>query len=290
MSTAGEQQGQRRPRPDEKPLESHPNTKRVQLESVGEESKHAEHGHEVEQGKKKKSTKGVTVAQSELVGLNFPISMSLKALKRGKYSSKVGAAAPVYLTAVLEYLVTEVLELAGRVAQSPAANRELARQLLQREGHVTPSAQRLLEQAARIAAASSRAGAESKSAEGTNAPSVSDITITPEHIQYILNNDAELKRLIETLSKKEHLHADGEEASGSESDSDSDKKQTKKKTHKGHEGNNDESEEGDNSEASSEDDEDNEAEVVDEEEDEDESEDGTKSAQNQPSTTTSNSQ
>ncbi len=45
------------------------------------------------------------------------------------YSERVGAGAPVYLTAVLVYLTAEVLELAGNAARNNRKSRIIPRHL-----------------------------------------------------------------------------------------------------------------------------------------------------------------
>lgn len=49
-----------------------------------------------------------SVSRSSKAGLQFPVGRIARFLKAGKYAERVGAGAPVYLSAVLEYLAAEV--------------------------------------------------------------------------------------------------------------------------------------------------------------------------------------
>ena len=67
-------------------------------------------------GKSGKSGKKA-VSRSSKAGLQFPVGRIARFLKKGKYADRIGAGAPVYLAAVMEYLAAEVLELAGNAAR-----------------------------------------------------------------------------------------------------------------------------------------------------------------------------
>jgi histone H2A len=69
------------------------------------------------------------VSRSSRAGLQFPVGRIARYLKQGKYAERVGAGAPVYLAAVLEYLAAEVLELAGNAAKDNKKTRIIPRHI-----------------------------------------------------------------------------------------------------------------------------------------------------------------
>lgn len=56
-------------------------------------------------------------SRSSRAGLQFPVSRVHRLLRQRKYTEHIAAGAPVYLAAVLEYLVAEILELSGNAAR-----------------------------------------------------------------------------------------------------------------------------------------------------------------------------
>ena len=75
----------------------------------------------------KKSTGGKT--KSAKAGLTFPVARLGRFLKKGRYAKRIGAGAPVYMAAVLEYLVAELLEIAGNAARDHKKNRIVPRHI-----------------------------------------------------------------------------------------------------------------------------------------------------------------
>ncbi|PPQ65352.1 hypothetical protein CVT26_000067 [Gymnopilus dilepis] len=72
---------------------------------------------------------GKSQSRSSKAGLQFPVGRVHRLLKRGNYAQRVGAGAPVYLAAVLEYLAAEILELAGNAARDNKKHRIVPRHL-----------------------------------------------------------------------------------------------------------------------------------------------------------------
>ncbi|XP_069038730.1 histone H2AX-like [Lepisosteus oculatus] len=67
--------------------------------------------------------------RSSRAGLQFPVGRVHRLLRKGNYAERVGAGAPVYLAAVLEYLTAEILELAGNAARDNKKTRIIPRHL-----------------------------------------------------------------------------------------------------------------------------------------------------------------
>merc|ERR1712007_346113 len=85
----------------------------------------AKHGR----GGKGKASTSRPMTKAARAGLQFPVGRIARFLKAGKYAERVGAGAPVYLAAVLEYLAAEVLELAGNAARDNKKTRIVPRHI-----------------------------------------------------------------------------------------------------------------------------------------------------------------
>ncbi|KAI4349579.1 hypothetical protein L6164_010152 [Bauhinia variegata] len=80
-------------------------------------------------GGRGKAKANKAVSRSQKAGLQFPVGRVARYLKTGRYSQRVGSGSPVYLSAVLEYLAAELLELAGNAARDNKKNRIIPRHI-----------------------------------------------------------------------------------------------------------------------------------------------------------------
>ena len=67
--------------------------------------------------------------RSSRAGLQFPVGRVHRLLRKGNYGERIGAGAPVYMAAVMEYLAAEILELAGNAARDNKKSRIIPRHL-----------------------------------------------------------------------------------------------------------------------------------------------------------------
>jgi histone H3/H4 len=74
-------------------------------------------------GRGKKGPTGKSQSRSARAGLQFPVGRISRFLRKGRYGARIGGGAPVYLSAVLEYLSAEILELAGNAAKDNKCRR-----------------------------------------------------------------------------------------------------------------------------------------------------------------------
>ena len=77
----------------------------------------------------KKTSKSGKQTRSAKAGLTFPVGRIGRFLKKGRFAKQVGAGAPVYFAAVLEYLTAELLELSGNCAKDHKKNRIIPRHI-----------------------------------------------------------------------------------------------------------------------------------------------------------------
>jgi histone H2A len=114
-------------------------------------------------------------------------------LRKGRYGARVGGGAPVYLSAVLEYLAAEILELAGNAARDNKRTRITPRhiQLAVRNdeelnkllGGVTIASGGVLPNIHAVLLPKKKAGEEAKpvaAAKSTKKPAASKSTKSPK--------------------------------------------------------------------------------------------------------------
>jgi histone H2A len=80
-------------------------------------------------GRKGRTSGEKVQSRSSRAGLQFPVGRVGRYLREGRYAERMGAGAPVYLAAVLEYLCAEILELAGNAARDNKKARIIPRHL-----------------------------------------------------------------------------------------------------------------------------------------------------------------
>ncbi|KAG6926810.1 H2A histone family, member J [Chelydra serpentina] len=95
-------------------------------------------------GKQGGKVRAKAKSRSSRAGLQFPVGRVHRLLRKGNYAERVGAGAPVYMAAVLEYLTAEILELAGNAARDNKKTRIIPRHLTIAQGGVLPNIQAVL--------------------------------------------------------------------------------------------------------------------------------------------------
>mmetsp|Transcript_41245 Transcript_41245/g.114834 ORF Transcript_41245/g.114834 Transcript_41245/m.114834 type:complete len:188 (+) Transcript_41245:85-648(+) len=69
------------------------------------------------------------MAMQTRAGLQFPVYRFAKALRKGGYAKRLAPGGAIYLTAVVEYVTAEILELAGNAAKDQNKKRIIPRHI-----------------------------------------------------------------------------------------------------------------------------------------------------------------
>ncbi|XP_034642250.1 late histone H2A.2.2-like [Trachemys scripta elegans] len=80
--------------------------------SENESESESEHSGETSTAKEPKAK----ITRSSRAGLQFSVSRIDRLLRKGQFADRIGAGAPVYMAAVLQYLTHEIVDIAGEVA------------------------------------------------------------------------------------------------------------------------------------------------------------------------------
>mmetsp|Transcript_9135 Transcript_9135/g.20920 ORF Transcript_9135/g.20920 Transcript_9135/m.20920 type:complete len:201 (-) Transcript_9135:106-708(-) len=102
-------------------------------EDDGDGEGEAEGSGRVKGVSKDKVTKGdhekKQMAMQTRAGLQFPVYRFAKALRKGGYAKRLAPGGAIYLTAVIEYVTAEILELAGNAAKDQNKKRIIPRHI-----------------------------------------------------------------------------------------------------------------------------------------------------------------
>merc|ERR1712032_1273456 len=79
--------------------------------------------------KTKKTGERTRESVCDRAGLVFPVNRFARALKKGSYAKRLAIGGSVYLTAVIEYITAEILELAGNAAKDQKKQRIIPRHI-----------------------------------------------------------------------------------------------------------------------------------------------------------------